>query len=958
MISRYGNILIAALLFSPSFLYSFGKNKVNYETYRWKIIKTIHFDIHYPEGMEELGLKAADIAEEGYVYISNYLRHELTESVPVIVFPSHIAFQNNNIMPSIVGEGTGGFTESLKSRVVIPYTGSDDNFRHVLVHEIVHAFQFNILFADRSGEKISRLSHNVIPLWIAEGMAEYLSIGFDETADMVMRDALYNEKYSSLKDLTLFRVRNIYMIYKEGQSFFYFLEKRYGRERAGELFKDFRDLVEGGLSIDEIDEILKINTGKDLKDLNKEWIRFYKKRYFHLVKDKNFDDEEGEQITFHEKTRSSMNICPVVSPDGKKLAYITNRDIYPSLVIRSIEKKKERDIKVLIKGASGARFEGMHLMTNYLTWSQKSNTIAFVAQSNGRDVIYLLDPVKGSIKEEIILPMRDIRDTAISKDGRFIVFIGSGNGAADIYIYDMGKKRLKRVTDDNYTERYPRIIDEKNIIFSSNRKAEGMKRPFYNIYKINIETGKTELLIKSFGNDLQADISPDGEKIIYISNRSGIYNAYTYNLKTGENIKITDVLSGVFYPRWFPKSKKIAFVSYQNAGYDIFIKDLSKGSEIKAEEKRDTEYSLIRFPDPYFPLAESVFGDYNPAITSDIFSFGFFGVPSQWLVCFGTLTLSDRLGDHRIILTANYIRSDGEGSYNYDAAYYYLKHRWDFGIGIFRQKNPFWIYSLSSVNDIIHNVNYGMISMDRFGGYGVASYPFSRFFRFNIQTTISRYEKDFSVLSNRPDIYANLNLLSLSLNYDNVLWGRMVPADGFRGRVGLEHAFDLTGQDCSFSKFDADLRRYFLLGKKYIFAFRGTGGKIFGKESYFFKYYIGGYNTVRGHPFLEYRGKNMFVFNAEFRFIFIEGIKFGWPLFFGIGNIGGVLFADMGSAWDNDYNFIDKETGMYDDLKAGYGFGFRFTIYPIIIIKLDYAWPYYKKSTGKKDIIFSIGFEY
>ncbi len=943
------------LLFSVP-AYPFGKNKVNYDRYNWRVMKTIHFDIHYPGGMEDLALKAGRIAEEGYVYISNSLRHELTDIVKLVIYPSHISFQNENILPFILGEGTGGYTEPIKNRIVIPYTGSDHDFRHVLTHELVHAFQFNLLFADKFGTELPKFGPPRVPLWVMEGLAEYLSIGFDETADMIMRDALFNEKYSDLVQLTLLRVVSPYMIYKEGQSFFYFLEQKYGREAIGELFRDLRD-------IPNIDEAFKATTGKKLEEINREWIRFYKKRYFHLVRDKNFDDDEGKRFTDHEKTHSYVNICPAISPDGKKMAFITNENIYTSIVIKPITDKKkikERSIRVVVKGNAGSKFEGMHLLSNYLTWSGSGRLLSFVAQSYGRDVIYLADPEKGKLVDEINLPMRDIRDPSLSWDGRYISFIGSGDGAIDIFMYDRVDKKLTRITDDNFTERYPRLgRDNRYIIYSSNVNGKGdPHRNGYNIYRMEISSGRREPLVKSRGNNLQADISHDGKKIIFISNRSGIYNVYIHDIVSKKTVKVTDVLSGIFYPRWFPGDQKIAYVSYMNAGYDIFTKEL-KEKDFKDDTKRkDTEYAGIDYPDPYFPLGSSIFRDYDPYLTSDFLSLGLLGSFGQGLIGILQFSLSDMLGNHRVIFTSNIVRSEGNNDYNLDLAYYYLKHRWDFGIGLFRHKNPFFIYSLANINELIHNANYGTLYMDHYGGYAVASYPFSRYFRFDIKGSTSRYERDYSVYSGRPDTYANLNKLSLGLSYDSVLWGGMTPADGFRGRIELERSFNITGQDFSYSNADIDLRKYFLLGKKYTLALRGISGKIFGRDSDSFKYYIGGYNTVRGHPFMEYSGENMFVANAEFRFVFIEGIKFGWPLFFGVGNIGGVLFYDAGSAWDNGFHYKDRETGRYDDLKSGFGFGLRFAIYPVIILKFDWAWPYDGESVGNKDFIFSIGFEY
>ncbi|HEY1405896.1 MAG TPA: BamA/TamA family outer membrane protein, partial [Spirochaetota bacterium] len=143
----------------------------------------------------------------------------------------------------------------------------------------------------------------------------------------------------------------------------------------------------------------------------------------------------------------------------------------------------------------------------------------------------------------------------------------------------------------------------------------------------------------------------------------------------------------------------------------------------------------------------------------------------------------------------------------------------------------------------------------------------------------------------------------------------------------------------------------------YTFAFRLAGGRIFGRDRESFRYSLGGFDTLRGYSFDEFEGDKMFIASAEFRFITIEGIKFGFPLYFGIGGIGGVLFVDAGSAWNNKYH-LRKSDGSFDDLKSDIGFGFRLALAPAVSLKLDFAWPYNYKSLGSMNGFFSIGIDY
>lgn len=930
-----------------------AEEKVNREVYKWKETKTIHFTIYTPEGFDHLTAYTIKYAEEAYRFNADYLGYETGVVIPVIVYPSPSSFQDNTVIDEYMGEGVGGFTESVKGRVVVPFNGDYNDYRHVLSHEIVHAMTFDLLNIGKSYSN-SVFSQIPVPLWVMEGLAEYLSSGYESSADMVMRDIIFNDRYSTLTELTERRSPNMYLYYKQGQSFFYFLEKKYGRRAAG-------DLLKASAQQRDIDAALKRVTGKNLKEIDDEWLHFFKLMYMPLSKGKSFDQDVGRQFTDHIEDYSSHNSFPAVSPDGKKIAFISNRGIYSNLSVMTPGNKKVKSLRVIAEAENNASIESLHLLDNSLAWTPDSSGIMFCARSYGKDVIMIADSSNGSIIEKIELPFRSIKTPAMSADGNQIAFIGQDDSSSDLYVYNRKSRLCRRLTWNRYAERDPRYDPSGTyIVYASNySKDQPFDNAAFSLYKIPAAGGTPELLSEG-GRNFQPSFSPDGSHILFISDRTGIFNIYKMNISDKKTEKMTDVLNGLFSPVYFPDGKKIAYTVYHNLGYDIAIKDVPS-PEVQDGKKYETIQENRSFLPAYIDYSKTVQGDYAPSLKTDsvnLYGMLFGGSNGFGLAGYAGASYSDMLSEHRVYTRLMYYGYEGLGGGNADIGYYLLKYRTDFGIGVFTQTSPFGIVSLNTINDLIYNVYSDTVSMKRYGAYAVASYPFTKFFSCQAKFTTSRYEWDYDDTDlDNVDVYANMNTASFGIGFDNVIWSFMGPADGTRFYVSYDRTMDLTGQDYKYDSVNFEARKYFFFRDYYTFAFRAAAGRTFGRDSDSFKYMLGGFTTIRGYDWAEFEGRKMFMFNAEFRFITVEGIKFGFPLFFGIRGIGGVVFADAGAVWD-DKLCLKNESGTFHDLKTDVGFGFRLALVPAISLKLDFAWPYNNKSFSRRNILFSIGMDY
>ncbi|MCK4236260.1 MAG: biopolymer transporter Tol, partial [Candidatus Krumholzibacteria bacterium] len=151
----------------------FGKNKVQYKDIEWSILKTPHFDVHFSKGYRGLAARTAVILEYGYGKLADDFSHNISWRIPVILYGSHSDFQQTNVTWSLIPEGVQAFAEPMRKRMVLHYGGSNADFTHTTIHELVHIFTFDIVYGSLLKSVFSRNFLFQIPLWFAEGLAEY-----------------------------------------------------------------------------------------------------------------------------------------------------------------------------------------------------------------------------------------------------------------------------------------------------------------------------------------------------------------------------------------------------------------------------------------------------------------------------------------------------------------------------------------------------------------------------------------------------------------------------------------------------------------------------------------------------------------------------------------------------------------------------------------------------------------
>jgi Tol biopolymer transport system component len=1049
----------------------FGKNKLQYKDFEWLVLKTPHFDLHFTGEYEELAARTAVILEYGYGKLSQDFSHNIRWRIPVILYGSHADFQQTNILWSIIPEGVQAFAEPNRRRMVIHYSGEDVDFAHTTIHELVHIFSYDIIYGNLLRSVFTRNMLFQIPLWFMEGVAEYYSVGYDETAEMFMRDATV---FDYLPDLPY---SGGYMAYKSGQAAIYYLNETYGPNKVVEIMDHLRYQR-------SIEMALRSSLGITSEELSREWKKNLRRRYWPLYADKKEAEEYGRRLTDHFKDHNYMNTKPVFSPDGEYIVYFSDRKGLDGIYLMNALSGKVE--KKLLIGSMSERFESIRSMKSRLTFSPDGSRISFVAKSNGEDRLFIMEVPSGRITDEIELPLDFFHSPSWSPRGDEILVVGTIFGQTDLYTYDLASKELAQLTSDPEGERDPSWFPESDrIVFTrfpvsivqpefapdstgviklndvDFKSMDNLSRVDGDIWSLDLESGAMEMLISTPGNDLSAVVLPGEEEIIFTSNEKGVSNLYRGSIIVGSYYRFTDVLGGLFTPSYSPKKDRLVFTAFSYAGYDIFVMEsfsakskisYSTGSPMLSDESRSQEIGPEHYltagsePDttgeatagadtasvpvtprpegdeatvriegvissPYRGAPEDIltphhwpiyqeegFPDivveedmdedippdsltsirelalreigtvkpYNLKFSPDyvgngmglFFSTGFgFGMVNQ-------IAFSDLLGDHHLYFSFNIYRSFEDSDLMF--SYYFLKKRIDYAVGAFQFKN-YLNSRVSSVGETF--LDYRLFTERNYGIFGLVSFPFSTFTRFDLefQGFISEREffdrlelNEFGDYMLVPGDRTTRRLFqpTLSLVHDSAYYGLFGPVIGSRWMLSVSRTIPFSGGDVSRTTAFFDYRKYMPVWYRNYLAFRTMGAVSEGSDNRLF--FLGGPLTMRGYDYLQFSGSRMVMGSLEYRYPLLDAIIFGWPGRWGISNIGGTVFLDSGAVWGDDVYIepIDPriKPRIIEDIKFYSDFGIGFYMrFGFLILNFQVGWPTDFSRTGEPMYHFYLG---
>lgn len=927
----------------------FGQNKVKYDDFDPKVLETNHFNIHYflhdTTRMDEFG----QMGERWFLRHQALFADTFTNKVPMIIYDNHADFQQTTITGGIIGVGTGGFTEGYRNRVVMPLTVSNKGTSHVLGHEMVHAFQYNMF---KSDPRISLRNIQNVPLWMIEGMAEYLSIGrTDAHTAMWMRDAVLYDDIPTFKEMT--RKPNKYFPYRYGHAIWAFMGGTWGDGIVKALLRQTAIKGIKGAT----DTLLNLDTDT----LSRLWEKSLKKTYKPYMKDTIAT--VGKDLFFKDKKGGKINISPVISPDGKYMIFLSDKNVI-TIDVFLADLEKNKIIKSLTASTRSSQIDQYNYLESAGTWAPDSKKFAMTAFVKGKNKLIIIDAQKGDKIEEHYIPgLESFKNPTWSPDGKSIVVSGLKNGRSDLYQYILKTGEVTRLTNDPYADIHPSwSSDGTHIVFASDRGPltdfESLKYGPFQISIINTKTKQiAETRVFPQADNLNPHFSPANKKIYFLSNADGFRNLYEYHIETGETYKLTKYFTGISgitetSPAFSisPQTDELVYTIYRNKKYNLYKANSSDFPRFEVDPKtvnmtaaelpptgakaRDIVIRENLRRSPGMNTDEFDREKYTPKLTLETIAAGGAGVGVS---SFGTMAqggvsflFSDMMKENQIFATA---MVQGE-IYDLGGQVTYLNQEnrisWGAGVSHIPYRSSYAFLTADTlepgdkkvpVTNLVYR-NY-RIFVDRLSIFGY--YPLSRNLRFEGNVSAMRYGFRIDQINNYysdgifigtdrekldgPDPFY-LGQASVAFVGDDSNFGYTGPLGGYRYRFEIEKMV---------GKYDTwgllgDVRRYFF-AKPVSFALRAmTYGRYGESANDLYPIFIGdpymqlvrgySYNTFQENQTLEggdlnieqLVGSRVAVANAEVRLPF-TGIQRLSVIKSGFLYSDLILFADAGLAW-------------------------------------------------------------
>jgi Tol biopolymer transport system component len=614
--------LLIFSLFSSIFLLHAQDFQANHPELIWETIETEHFLVHYHQGTVRTANAVAEIAEDIYPHVTGLYQYEPGGKVEFIIkdtqdYANGAAYFFDNKI------------EIWSENLDYILRGTHNWLRDVITHEYTHiiSLQKALKFPRRLpvgwfqafGYEEGRRPDVVrgfpdvivsypfagitVPVWFAEGVCQYQTEPKkfdyrDSHREMILRDRVKTGNLFSFDKMSTFGKNSIgnESSYNQGFSFVKYLSGQYGDTVVAKLAARA-----GSPTTVSFKSVIKKVTGVAGEDLHRQWHEHLKTAYSLRLKRIEANLQIGEAFV----EEGIGNLHPVVSPDGKKVAYsATGSADYLSQNKLLVQNLETGEITAVTEKVTGS-----------LSWSPDGRYLAYAKVTPVRSTyslfndLYIYDLEEE--KEYRITRALRARHPDWSHDGARLAFIVESDGLTNLYVLDLGNlqetlkqkewhERFYNINDHKVVETpelngdEPQRLNYREVGFKGEKLTQLTRfvngRQIYHprwspnddyiIFDTSVEFGRDIAKIPLSGGEMSFVLNrryderypafhPRTGELLYTSDETGIFNIYSLNLETGEKRAYTNVVGGAFMPSMTPDGA-LFYALYINQGYKIY----------------------------------------------------------------------------------------------------------------------------------------------------------------------------------------------------------------------------------------------------------------------------------------------------------------------------------------------------------------------------------------------------
>lgn len=489
----------------------FGKNRVQYQEFYWQYYRYPKFNSYFYKGGENLAKLVSERVNQYLPVFEKQFELLLSEKMEVIVYKSFSDFKQSNIgYEANTDYNIGGTTQLIDNKMFVYYPGTMKELDEQIKLGLTQIFVNNSLYGSSIQDKVRSSTLLSLPEWYTKGITSYYSKGFGPEVDLAVKDAFLKGELENFNRLEGVKSE------LAGHSLWNFIAEKFGEKVFANILamtRVTRNVEEGFLYV----------IGYQLDDLFAEYRQFYSERY----QDDSWADASKKLVKQNIKTKESRLYTQAkISPDGNKIAYVSNELGQYRIFIQDLQEDKRNKI---VK-ADHKLLRNTDESYPILAWHPKSKILAYTQEKKGKLFLVTYNYSNGETDEREIFALDKIISMTYEPDGKTLIFSGVIDGQSDLFRYYFTGNRQKNLTNDKWDDLFPSVKENGEILFASNQPDTNATdfdafQTNYDIFKIDLKKRRVRLTNTKNENETHP-IQYSGDEFTYLSNKYGGYNRF------------------------------------------------------------------------------------------------------------------------------------------------------------------------------------------------------------------------------------------------------------------------------------------------------------------------------------------------------------------------------------------------------------------------------------------------